>query len=164
MRKLLGSIWWKHLEGSGRAGQARHSPGSVSQARKVAGLRLPNGCPKTCGRQEKGQAGQVPRCWGGSQNNGVPCVWTASREVHIFHGDSTHENWQGEEKASGRVSLAPAAMWLGDALLPGQPHTHSLQTPGSWVLAVGKPWEHCLQGGLLGRCQPAWSLRVHRAN
>lgn len=65
--------------------------------------------PRPVGARRKAWQGQVPRCWGGSQNNGIPCIWTPSREVHIFHGDSTHENWQGEKKARGQVSLAPAA-------------------------------------------------------
>lgn len=60
--------------------------------------------PSPVGARRKAREGLVPRSWGGSQNNGFPCVWTPSKEVHIFHGDSARENWQGSEKARGRVS------------------------------------------------------------
>ena len=117
------------------------------------------------GARRNARQGLVPRCWGGSQNNGVPCIWTPSREVHIFHGDNTQEIWQGEEKASGRVSLAPAMMRLGDAWLCGQPHARSLHTPGSWVLAHEKAVGAQLPQGTQWS-DASWhgSRGVHRAN
>lgn len=52
---------------------------------------------------ERPGRGWVPRRRGGSQNNGIPCVWSPSSTVHIFH-----ESRRGEERVRDRVSPAPA--------------------------------------------------------
>lgn len=67
---------------------------------------------------ERPGRGWVPRRRGGSQNNGIPCVWSPSSTVHIFH-----ESRRGEERVRGWVSPAPAQTL-------GQPSAWSPQSAG----------------------------------
>ena len=84
---------------------------------------------------ERPGRGWVPRRRGGSQNNGIPCVWSPSSTVHIFH-----ESRRGEERVRGRVSPAPARTL-------GQPSAWSPQSAGhsraAGVLLSSWPWRRC---------------------
>lgn len=124
------------MDGEGRPGQSLprvHLPGQEggwveAPAWLPQDLRAPG---------EKPGRGWVPRRWGGSQNNGIPCVWIPSKEVHIFHGDRAHE------KAGGRVSLTPAEMWLHSQPAQG------LLTTDTWLVGPGhrKTTTHCFPAG-----------------
>ena len=96
--------------------------------------------PRPVGAGRKARQGMGARPWGGSQNNGIPCIWTLSSEIHIFHGDRARENRQGKGRAGCRVSPAPAEMH-------SQPSARSPQTPGhrkaTGALLSSWPWWNC---------------------
>lgn len=111
--------------------------------------------------------GRVPRRWGGSQNNGIPCTgalprrFTFSVELELTR--------TGREKGTP----APAGTWPGDALA-AQPaqclarHSHLAhgprpqESPGALLSSLSVMELAWWLWGL-GEMQPAWSPRGPRS-
>ena len=91
---------------------------------------------------ERPGRGWVPRRPGGSQNNGIPCVWSPSSTVHIFH-----ESRQGERRECEAGFPQPPP---GRSASPA-PGPHS-------PLATAEPQERCCQAGCGGGALWLWRL------
>lgn len=111
---------------------------SVSQARKVAGLRLLNGCPKTCGRRKKSQArAGAPDTGAEAKTMESPAFGLLPKRLTF----SVEKAFMGTGREAGFPWLPLKCDTL--ATQPAQSLAHHRQ------LAHG-PWEHCLQAGLSG--------------
>lgn len=120
--------------------EVRSPPGAVPLGREVVGLRLLSGFPFSPWEKARTQLpmsslGPAPRCWGLSQNNGIPCVWTASSEVCNFRRQNSQAlAGRGEGWRPRPPPPVYADTWHRD--------TWATETPGRCVLTTEKTRGH----------------------
>lgn len=116
---------------------------------------------------ERPGRGWVPRRRGGSQNNGIPCVWSPSSTVHIFHESRRGERRECEagfpqpppgrsaSPAPGPHSPVPTVRWPQQSLRSAVVKLAAAEVP-----CGSGGWERCHRAspparpGQNDRCTP----------
>lgn len=114
----------------------------------MAGLRLLNGCPKTSRHLEKSQAEAGSPDTGAEARTMESRVFGSRPERFIFSVER-----ELLRKLEAGASLTPAEMWLHS-----QPSACSPLTPGSWILATGKPQSTAFQLAMVKLALWLWRL------